>query len=128
MEYELSIASGVSADGSVIVGGSTSASGWEAFLWTSGGGMQSLRDLLIAGGVTGLTDWSSLGATGVSADGRTIVGGGINPSGNHEGWIATIPEPSSLALALVGLTALVGRQQRRGRRIGNSKALFGSDT
>ncbi|MCH7603269.1 MAG: hypothetical protein IIB54_10920, partial [Planctomycetes bacterium] len=39
---------GVSADGSVVVGVSSSTSGQEAFRWTSGGGMVGLGDL--AGG------------------------------------------------------------------------------
>ena len=30
-------------------------------------------------------------ATGVSADGLTIVGNGVNPGGNGEAWIAEIP-------------------------------------
>ena len=111
-----SFALSVSADGSVIVGESALPSGDQAFHWTSGGGMQSLRDLLIAGGVTELTNWSLESATGVSADGLVFVGYGTNPSGHPEAWIATIPEPSSLVLALVGLTALIGRQRRRGRR------------
>jgi probable HAF family extracellular repeat protein len=38
----------VSADGSVVVGLGSSASGFEAFRWTSGGGMVGLGDL--AGG------------------------------------------------------------------------------
>src|SRR3989338_1056297 len=40
-----SYASGVSADGSVVVGGGVSASGGEAFRWTSGGGMAALGGL-----------------------------------------------------------------------------------
>ncbi len=36
---------GLSADGSVVVGVSNSASGTEAFRWTAGGGMVGLGDL-----------------------------------------------------------------------------------
>lgn len=83
----------VSADGSVVVGDSRSASSLlEAFLWTSGTGMQNLRDLLIAGGVTSVTNWRLASATGVSADGHTFVGYGVNPTGDSEAWIATIPD------------------------------------
>ena len=82
----------VSADGSVVVGQGRSASGDEAFLWISGGTMQNLRDLLIAGGTTGLTNWKLDRATGVSADGSTIVGVGTNSSGEREAWIATVPK------------------------------------
>jgi probable HAF family extracellular repeat protein len=56
---------GISADGSVIVGGSSSASGQQAFRWTSDGGMVGLGNL--PGGL-----WSQ--AYGVSADGSVIVG------------------------------------------------------
>jgi probable HAF family extracellular repeat protein len=62
-----SIASGVSADGSVVVGSSSSAFGFEAFRWTQGGGMMGLGDL---------PDDPPYGsaATGVSADGSIVVG------------------------------------------------------
>ena len=39
-------------------------------------------------------------------DGLTIVGYGINPSGNTEAWIATVPEPGTFVLAGVGFVAL----------------------
>jgi len=98
----------ISADGSVVVGQSVTASGDEAFLWTAGKGMQNLRDVLIEGGATGLSDWTLPRATGISADGKTIVGFGINSNGDQEAWIATIPEPSTFALAACGLLAYVG--------------------
>jgi probable HAF family extracellular repeat protein len=97
-----STACGVSADGSVVVGYGNSTSGREAFLWNAGDGMQSLRDVLIAGGVTGLDDWTLTDARGVSADGRTIVG-----YGSGGAWIATVPEPSSIALAAIALVVVV---------------------
>jgi probable HAF family extracellular repeat protein len=56
----------VSADGSVLVGRASSASGAEAFRWTSGGGMVGLGDL--PGGGFEST------AEAVSADGSTVVG------------------------------------------------------
>ncbi len=70
-----SSASGVSADGSVVVGNSNSTSGTEAFRWTSGGGMVGLGDL--AGG-----SFSSQ-ADGVSADGSVVVGDSSGASGNE---------------------------------------------
>ena len=87
----------VSADGSVIVGYGNSALGDEAFLWTAGGGMQNLRELLIAGGATGLTGWTLTQATAVSADGRTIVGYGTNPRGQIEAWLAHLDLGPTLA-------------------------------
>jgi probable HAF family extracellular repeat protein len=70
-----SVAFGVSADGSTVVGGSNSASGTQAFRWTSAGGMQGLGDL--SGGDFGSS------ASGVSADGSTVVGIGTCASGGE---------------------------------------------
>ena len=57
---------GVSADGSVVVGESSSASGTEAFRWTSGGGIAGLGDLPGGG--------FSSRANAVSGDGSVVVG------------------------------------------------------
>ena len=64
-----SLAAGVSADGSVVVGTSRSDLGDEAFRWTRAGGLQRLGAL--EAGPDGLTQSS---ATGVSADGNVVVG------------------------------------------------------
>ncbi|MGE4198554.1 MAG: hypothetical protein AB7G11_15695, partial [Phycisphaerales bacterium] len=89
-----SVASAASADGSIIVGRGTSAAGQEPFVWTMNDGMQSLRDLLIAVGVDNLEGWTLLNATGVSADGRTIIGEGVNPCGLLEAWVAMVDGPA----------------------------------
>ncbi|MFM7711813.1 MAG: PEP-CTERM sorting domain-containing protein, partial [Microcystis sp.] len=109
-----SFALGVSADGSVVVGNSNSANGQETFIWNSTQGMRSLREILTNDYGLNLTGWTLTEATGISADGLTIVGTGLNPSGNPEPWIArlnpqnnpSVPEPSSI-LGL-GLFSLVG--------------------
>ena len=67
-----SAARGVSADGSVVVGYGTSASGQEAFRW-SGGLMTGLGDL--PGG-----SFAS-GAQAVSADGNVVVGSSTSDNG-----------------------------------------------
>jgi len=66
---QLGYGNGVSDDGSVVVGESSSASGTQAFRWTSAGGMVGL------GFLPGI---AFSAASGVSADGSVIVGGGGN--------------------------------------------------
>jgi probable HAF family extracellular repeat protein len=100
-----SVANAVSADCSVVVGSGNvvDADGiGDAFYWTEATGMIKLRDLLTTLGASNLDGWSLISATGVSADGQTIVGSGTNPSGTTEAWVATIPEPYSLVLAAIG--------------------------
>ncbi|GIV12363.1 MAG: hypothetical protein KatS3mg021_0645 [Fimbriimonadales bacterium] len=68
-----SVASAVSADGSVVVGEARNASGLlRAFRWTQATGMQDLGTL--PGGNTSE-------ALGVSADGSVVVGEAYNASG-----------------------------------------------
>lgn len=79
----------VSGDGSVVVGLSHGPNGSHAFYWSASTGMIDLADLLRVLGAN-TTNWSLMRATGISADGLTIVGSGVNDLGNPEGWIATL--------------------------------------
>lgn len=100
------IASDVSADGSVIVGSGFGPNGSELFIWTQKQGTFSLVEVMVAAGISSVQfdDWELTEITGISADGKTLVGNGINPNGDREAWIATVPEPASaLLLALPGL-------------------------
>src|SRR5262249_5641418 len=85
-----SIASGVSADGSVVVGYSHSASGDQAFRWTQATGMVSLGNGVFASSI----------ASGVSADGRVVVGEAHSLSGQLEAFRWTQEE------GMVGLGGL----------------------
>ena len=82
----------VCADGSRVVGFGTTGAGQEAFLWTAAGGIQPLRDVLVGAGLSWqLEGWALSSATGISDDGRTIVGYGIDPAGNVEAFLAVLP-------------------------------------
>ncbi len=110
-----SFASGVSADGSIVVGMASSPSSHEAFIWDEANGMRQLDDVLTELGVD-LGDWTLTHATGISADGPTIVRRGSHPFGGpSEAWIAVIPEPSTGLLMMTGLLGLAYRQRRHGR-------------
>lgn len=85
-----SIAYAVSGDGSTIVGWSRGSGDGRAFRWTISDGMQSIAELLNSNGVS-TSGWVLTTATGVSADGKIIVGYGRNPSGQTEAWRAVLP-------------------------------------
>ncbi len=93
----------VSADGSLVVGRDMFGGppDFEAFIWDGTNGMRNLREVLIAQG-DDLTGWSLSEARGISADGRIIIGFGINPEGNREAWLAeltpqqVVPEPVAI--------------------------------
>jgi probable HAF family extracellular repeat protein len=85
-------ANAVSADGSVVVGDSADdpiryGTNDHAFIWDEMNGIQNLKKVLLDKGLD-LSGWELFSATGVSADGRTVVGFGVNPAGDPEGWIA----------------------------------------
>ena len=75
-----SMARGISADGSVVVGDSTGASGQQAFRWTASGGMVGL-------GVSPGGTFSAERA-GVSADGSVVVGAADGLDGGAFRWTA----------------------------------------
>ncbi len=111
-----SVALGVNSQGE-IVGQSTITpddSALHAFLY-DGGAMVDLNTLLVAG-----SGWSLLDATSINDQGW-IVGNGIDPAGQSQGFLLTplpVAEPSSLVLLGAGgvcLAALV-RRWRKSRK------------
>jgi len=102
-----SLAHATSGDGSIIVGFGNTPAGREAFIWDATNGMRNLKQVLSNEYGLDLTDWQLTEAYGVSANGGIIVGSGINPLGDAEGWIATLPEPATLSLLALGFLALL---------------------
>lgn len=116
-------AEAVNADGSVIVGSGATAAGFEASLWTQSDGMRRLQDILQDDHGLDLTDWVLTSAYDVSADGRYIIGEGINPDGNEEAFLAFIgdevrvdvPAPAALLLLGSAIVGLAGTGDRRSK-------------
>jgi MYXO-CTERM domain-containing protein len=106
-----SSALGANVDGSVIVGSGFDDSGGQALLWSVGAGPRSVRALIDGAGL-GLEGWRFTSATGVSADGRVIVGNGLDPSGVPSAWMITVPSPAGAGLAVAGLTLAALRRRR----------------
>ena len=90
----------VSADGSAVVGGET------AFIWDAHQGMRGIREILVNDCGLDVPLQSLVWASGISADGFTIVGG----YAGGDAWIATIPEPATLLLLAFG--AVILRRKR----------------
>jgi probable HAF family extracellular repeat protein len=83
-----SVAYAVSADGSVVVGAAADPRN-RPFIWTAREGMRNLQEIIEHELGLGLFDFDELiAATGVSADGRTIVGWGYTRDGQPQGWVA----------------------------------------
>ena len=104
----------LSGDGAIIVGSLwVSSVNRQAVLWSEDAGLQNLKDVLESDYSLDLSGWTLESATDISVDGKTIVGFGTNPFGQTEGWIAVVPEPTTLVLLAAGMCLLRhGRLQR----------------
>lgn len=111
-----SIATGVSDDGSVIVGFNSYDFGpfsdSTGFIWTEALGMVSIERYLAINGVTvdPMFDFANL--TGISADGRTLIGYGVDwNTFLIQSFTVTVPTPGTLVLAGVGMLATARRRR-----------------
>jgi probable HAF family extracellular repeat protein len=98
--FSYSGAYAVSADGSIVVGHATTAAGHTAFVWDDEHGMRSLQEVLSNefGLAESLAGWQLHIATGISADGRVIVGYGESPQslGEYEAWLVDLGADDAL--------------------------------
>jgi uncharacterized membrane protein len=101
---------GVSDDGLTVAG---QMSAGFAAVWTPATLTIRLDDYLVANGVTIPVGVSLANCTAVSADGRTFAGYTTNSSpGGIQGFVATVPTPSSAACA-VGMVGVLSLRRRR---------------
>ena len=117
---QYSEARAVSADGAIVVGAGYSSclSGnvIAASIWDAAHGMRSIKSVLQNDYNIDMSGWDLREAFAVSADGRTIVGIGTNPSGLDEAWLAQIdpvPLPAAFWLFGSGLVGLIAVAQRK---------------
>jgi probable HAF family extracellular repeat protein len=112
-----SSAEGVSGNGKIVVGVSTSDRGLEAFRWTEKSGMRTVQSILKELGVD-TPGWRLESARAISADGSVITGRAVNPNGRAEAYVVQIPpsyvpEPSCEVLAVLAV-ALVSYRKGQG--------------
>ena len=102
------IAHDVSGDGSIIVGKHNG----RACFWNSNFSLFYIDDYLESVGLGPvIAEWRLDVATGVSDDGLTITGYGLNSAKDREAWVITIPSPTS-AFLFVGFLAINRRSRR----------------
>jgi uncharacterized membrane protein len=89
--FSTGVAKATSADGSTIVGYAFNYSDPRAFIWDVDNGIRDLKQALLELGVDEVSDWTLSEATDISANGQTIVGVGVNPTGRTQAWAVRLP-------------------------------------
>jgi hypothetical protein len=87
-----------------------------AVIWDAENGVRDFKELLSIqyGMEDALEGWRLLQISDVSGDGKSFFGQGTTPTGELTTWVATVPEPSSLAIVAVCMGGLgVYRWKRR---------------
>ena len=85
------------------------------WMWTAAGGYVRLADYLTSAGIN-LGNYQLRDVVGISPDGRTLYGTGLDNGIQPSGWIAVVPEPSAAAILLAAGATMLLRPQRVRRR------------
>ncbi len=97
-----------------ILGVSTPGQPDQGMIWTTAGGIRSMESFLKdeLGLASQMVGWTNIHPGTISRNGSHIVGG-ASQGGRIVLWVATVPEPSTMALAM--MAALLARCALRGR-------------
>jgi uncharacterized membrane protein len=107
-----STATGVSFDGSIVVGQSKLDLEKEAYIWTAESSeMRSLRSILEEDLGIDLTGWLFDQPPLISADGGVLLALGTNPEGELEAFVSYVPEPAGGIYAGIAFLAWLGRRR-----------------
>jgi hypothetical protein len=113
-------AQAVSPDGTIVVGRALGTGNADrAFIWDAAHGMRDLAAVLASEHGLDLTGWvltDALGVSEVNAGEFTVVGRGVNPSGDPEGWVAYLPEANRFPMLLAGVLGVAALAQIPRRR------------
>ena len=65
-----------------------------------------MEDVLIEFGLN-VGGWTLSSIQGISEDGTVLVGGGTNPDGFGEGWMAVVPRPLPVPVPAFGVASRI---------------------
>lgn len=109
-DESISTANAVAADGVTIVGHSITENVSVATIWLPDGTVHALSDYLSSLGAE-MDGWTLISASGISDDGLTIAGEGVNPNGLAEAWVVRIPTPSAAVVFMLPLVSFARRRR-----------------
>ena len=110
----ITVPTGISADGTVVVGRDFNFEPGEkslAWIWDDAHGKRPFDEVIETTAGLDLSDWRIRSANGISADGQTIIGYALDPDDQRVGFVTGIPELTAAAFALF-LVACAAAQRR----------------
>lgn len=110
--FTSSYALALSFDGSLVFGYASNGTDNIAFIWDPINGTRTLKDFLQKDYGLNLTGWTLQSVSATDTSGNIITGYGLNPQGQRELWIATIPEPATIFMFSLGLLIIKKRAMK----------------